>query len=61
LRDELLVGEVFKTLIEAKELIEQQRRECNHFGPNDPLVINHWFLKLNPLTLTYIVVSFMEA
>ena len=37
LRDELLNGEVFTTLTEAKVLIEQWRREYNHFRPHSAL------------------------
>jgi transposase InsO family protein len=37
LRDELLNGEVFTTLTEARILIEQWRREYNHFRPHSAL------------------------
>ena len=37
LRDELLNGEVFTTLTEAKILIEQWHREYNHFRPHSTL------------------------
>ncbi len=37
LRDELLNGEIFTTLTEAKILIEQWRREYNHFRPHSAL------------------------
>ena len=37
LRDELLNGEVFTTLTEAKILIEQWRGEYNHFRPHSAL------------------------
>ena len=37
LRDELLNGEIFTTLIEARVLIEQWRREYNHFRPHSSL------------------------
>ncbi len=37
LRDELLNREVFTTLTEAKILIEQWRREYNHFRPHSAL------------------------
>ena len=37
LRDELLNREIFTTLTEAKILIEQWRREYNHFRPHSSL------------------------
>ncbi|MFC1955565.1 transposase, partial [Chloroflexota bacterium] len=37
LRDELLNGEVFTTLAEARILIEQWRREYNHVRPHSSL------------------------
>lgn len=37
LRDELLNGEIFTTLTEARILIEQWRREYNHFRPHSAL------------------------
>jgi len=37
LRDELFNGEIFTTLTEAKILIEQWRREYNHFRPHSAL------------------------
>ncbi len=37
LRDELLNGEVFTTLIEAKIIIEQWRREYNQVRPHSAL------------------------
>lgn len=37
LRDELLNGEVFYTLQEAKILIEEWRRECNEIRPHGSL------------------------
>ena len=37
LRDELLNGEVFTTLIEARVLIEQWRQEYNHIRPHSSL------------------------
>ena len=36
-RDELLNGEVFNTLAEAKVLIEQWRQEYNHIRPYSSL------------------------
>ena len=44
LRDELLNGEVFTTLTEARILIEQWRREYNHFRPHSALG-DHQLLK----------------
>jgi len=35
--DELLNGEIFTTLLEAKVLIEQWRKEYNHFRPHSSL------------------------
>jgi transposase InsO family protein len=37
LRDELLNGEIFTTLLEAKVLIENWRREYNHIRPHSSL------------------------
>ncbi len=37
LRDELLNGEIFTTLIEAKVVIEQWRREYNQVRPHSAL------------------------
>ena len=37
LRDELLNGEIFMTLTEARILIEQWRREYNHYRPHSAL------------------------
>jgi len=37
LRDELLNGEIFDTLLEAKVLIERWRQEYNHFRPHSAL------------------------
>ena len=37
LRDELLNGEIFTTLLEAKVLIEQWRNEYNQFRPHSSL------------------------
>jgi len=37
LRDELLNGEIFTTLTEARILIERWRREYNHFRPHSAL------------------------
>jgi len=37
LRDELLNGEIFTTMVEAKVLIEQWRWEYNHFRPHSAL------------------------
>ena len=37
LRDELLNGEIFTTLTEARILIEQWRREYNHYRPHSAL------------------------
>ena len=37
LRDELLNGEIFTTLLEAKVLIENWRKEYNQFGPHSSL------------------------
>jgi transposase InsO family protein len=37
LRDELLNGEIFNTLLEAKVLIENWRREYNHIRPHSSL------------------------
>ncbi len=37
LRDELLNREIFTTLIEAKVLIEQWRKEYNHIRPHSSL------------------------
>lgn len=37
LRDELLNGEIFTTLLEAKALIENWRREYNHIRPHSSL------------------------
>ena len=37
LRDELLNGEIFYTLLEAKVLIERWRKEYNHFRPHSAL------------------------
>ncbi len=37
LRDELLNREIFTTLVEARILIEQWRREYNHFRPHSSL------------------------
>ena len=37
MRDELLNGEIFHTLLEAKVLIEQWRREYNHIRPHSAL------------------------
>ncbi|MBL79286.1 MAG: hypothetical protein CMH70_04580 [Nitrosomonadaceae bacterium] len=35
--DEVLNGEIFITLLEAKVLIEQWRKEYNHFMPHSSL------------------------
>ena len=37
LRDELLNGEIFTTLMEAQVLIERWRKEYNHFRPHSAL------------------------
>ena len=37
LRDELLNGEIFTTLLEAKVLIENWRKEYNQFRPHSSL------------------------
>ena len=37
LRDELLNGEIFDTLLEARVVIENWRREYNHFRPHSSL------------------------
>jgi transposase InsO family protein len=37
LRDELLNGEIFHTVLEAKVLIEQWRRHCNTIRPHSSL------------------------
>jgi len=37
LRDELLNGEIFDTLLEAKVLVEQRRKEYNRFRPHSAL------------------------
>jgi putative transposase len=37
LRDELLSGEIFDTLLEARAVIENWRREYNHFRPHSSL------------------------
>jgi putative transposase len=37
MRDELLNGEIFDTLVEAQVLIEQWRREYNHVRPHSAL------------------------
>jgi len=37
LRDELLNGEIFTTLLEAQVLIEQWRKEYNEFRPHSAL------------------------
>ena len=45
LRDELLNGEIFTTLLEAKVLIEQWRNEYNQFRPHSSLNYQpHYFL-----------------
>ena len=37
LRDELLNGEIFDTILEAKVLIERWRKQYNHFRPHSSL------------------------
>jgi transposase InsO family protein len=37
LRDELLNGEIFTTLLEARALLENWRREYNHIRPHSSL------------------------
>jgi len=37
LRDELLNGELFDTLLEAQILVEQWRKQYNHFRPHSAL------------------------
>ncbi len=49
LKDELLDGEVFTTLTEARILIEQWRQEYNHVRPHSALAVDHQLLKLNYL------------
>ncbi len=37
LRDELLHGEIFETLLDAKVLVERSRVSCNTIRPHGPL------------------------